>query len=283
MKSLNTDFLAALSAESRSITRCVKITRTDGVTFGFTECDRNLVIDGVTYQSALGFSPTAIQSNSDLSVNNLELGSLLDSNGVTATDIKRGAFDYARVLMFLVNPFDLPSSLSLSPPKHLSLPGRTLGKFSYSESDYTAELLGLTNFLQGRRPVSTSKTCRYQFGDNNCGVNLEPITQSLTVQGQVSALSFASSSWEDDYFTGGLITFTSGALDGLQFAIAKQLGIYFHLASAMPSQPEIGDQFDAIPNCQKTPSACKRFNNYLNFGGEELPGLDAYYSQEDQG
>jgi uncharacterized phage protein (TIGR02218 family) len=284
MKTLNSGFQSALDSESRAITRCVKITRGDGVVLGFTEYDRDLVIDGVIYKAAIGFSPTATLSDSDLQVNSVKLSSVLDDGGINQTDLKRGAYDYARALLFIVNPYDLPSSLSTNPPKHLALLGGTVAKASYSEIDYTIEITGLTGFLSGKLTNVTSKTCRYTFGDGRCTKNLATVTESLTIATVSSdGLGFTSFSKPDDKFTGGSITFTSGVLNGLKFAIAKQLGNYYWVSSPFPSLPSVGNTFSAVPNCQKREIDCKNYNNFANFGGEPtLPGLDAYYSLEEQ-
>jgi uncharacterized phage protein (TIGR02218 family) len=74
---------------------------------GFTDHDRNLVIDGVTYVAATGFLPSAIKSGSDLSVDNLDVDGFLDDEALKAEDLTAGLFDGARIDIFLVNWADL--------------------------------------------------------------------------------------------------------------------------------------------------------------------------------
>ena len=64
-------------------TTCIKIKRTDNVTIGLTELDRDLVIGGVTYTSAAGYSPSSYSTNATMSVNYADLEGLLGFAGVT--------------------------------------------------------------------------------------------------------------------------------------------------------------------------------------------------------
>lgn len=266
-----------------TVAYCWRIQRRDGVTLGFTNHDRDLTIDGLLYRSDVGFSPTNLAADSDLQANNLELASVLDDTAINLTDLRTGAYDYARVLIFLCNYLDLPSSLSLNPPKHLVLLSGVMGKVSYTDGDYTAEVMSLARFLEHKSGWVTSPTCRYDFGDSDCGVDLADWTQSLEVYWGRNAYTIESSNpAADDLFTGGRLTWTSGPNVGISVGIIKQLGRTMWFAVPMPNVPQAGETFQAIPNCAKTKDACRAYNNYLNFGGEQLPGLDAYYSSEEQ-
>jgi uncharacterized phage protein (TIGR02218 family) len=284
MKSLNAGFLAALSSEVRTVTRCAQIERVDGEVFGLTEFDRDLTFAGLTYRSVSGLTPTAFSFDIKIESNNIQISGLISSQ-ITEADLRLGLFDFAKIQVFLVNYLDLPTSLPASPAKHLIFPVRTIGKVSYSQGDYTAEILGLSRFLEGRKPSTTSKTCRYDLGDSFCSVDGADFAENLTVNNSLDPFSFfATSSPPNDRFTGGKITFTSGDNDGVTVPIIKQSGSRFYLAALLPFPLEGGEGVIALPNCQKRLEDCRSFNNQPNFGGEDdLPGLDAYISQEDQG
>lgn len=286
MKTLNSAFLAALTAETRTVIRCAKIERRDGEVFGLTELDQDLIIDGVTYRSLHGLSPTAIASDLSFQSNNVELTGLISDNGISLTDIRLGFFDYAKIQVFLINYLDLPTSLNENPPKFLLLPVRVMGKVSYSDGQFTAEVMGVSRFLSARIPRATSPNCRYIFGVNQgyskCAVNVDNFAANLTVTDGRTELSFFTS-WEgdDDRFTGGNLIWLSGPNQGLTVGIIKQLGTIFFLAEPLPVTPDQGHNFRARPSCQKSLNACRSFNNQINFGGEDkIPGLDAYISLE---
>lgn len=270
----------------RSLTRCLLITRTDGTSFGFTEFDRDLIFAGTTFKSFGGLDPTAIQSDLSFEPNNIEFASFLTEDGVTATDLKLGLFDYARVRFFLVNYLDLPTSFTESPPKFLALPVRLLGQVGYSDDNFTAELMGLTRFLEGRIGEVTSRTCRYEFGDSRCTVDPSSHAATIPYTGPRDALSFYTNPGgvANDRFTGSRAVWLSGSVnEGLEFTVIRQLGNVFFLAAPLPSEPDPGDTFEVFPNCQKRFEDCQSFSNTLNFGGEnKLPGLDALISSENQ-
>ncbi|MEG3437661.1 DUF2163 domain-containing protein [Pannus brasiliensis CCIBt3594] len=282
MKILDSSFSAALSAEVRTVTRCARLVRTDGEVFGLTEFDRDLTFAGTTYRSIHGLSPTAFQADLNFQANNIQFSGLLSEDGITEADLRIGLFDYARIEVFIVNYLDLPADLSANPPRHLILPVRSLGKVSYSEGDYTAEIMGLSRFLEGKISNSTSKTCRNDLGDSRCTVNVEAFAETLTVNNALEPLSFfATVAPPVDRYTGGKIIFLSGGNDGLTVPILKQSGTQFFLPAALPVPLVGGENFRAFPNCQKRLEDCRLFNNQPNFGAEDdLPGLDAYIGQE---
>lgn len=289
MKTLNSAFLETLTAQTRTVTRCVRIERRDGEVFGLTELDQDLIIDGVTYRSVNGFSPTAIAFNLSFEANNVELSGFINDE-ITLTDLRLGFFDYAQVQVFLVNYLDLPSSLTANPPKLLLFPVRVFGKVAYSEGQYTAEMMGFSRFLNAKIPRAISPNCRYSFGINQgyskCAVNVDNFASDLTVTDGRNQLSFfANWAGDDDRFTGGKITWTSGPNAGLTVSIIKQLGTTFFLDQPLPVTPDFiqgePQNFRALPSCQKTLNACRSFNNQINFGAEDnIPGLDAYISLE---
>jgi len=82
-------------------TTCLKITRADGVTLGLTELDRALTIDGLTYQSAAGYTPTTYSSSDGLAVDNADVEGLLDAAGIDRADIRAGLYDLAEIELFV--------------------------------------------------------------------------------------------------------------------------------------------------------------------------------------
>ena len=98
---------AHLAQEVTTIAMCWKLTRVDGVIMGFTNHDLNIVFDGVTYIASTGITPSTNKSNSDMSVDNMEADSYLDSDEITEQDIAAGYYDYAALEVFIVNYEDL--------------------------------------------------------------------------------------------------------------------------------------------------------------------------------
>jgi uncharacterized phage protein (TIGR02218 family) len=101
MKTATSQLATHIAGETTTLTTCWKVTRKDGVVFGFTDFDRDLVIDDVTYEARTGYTRSAIHAISDLSVDNLDIESALDSEALAATDLRDGVWDNAEVLIFL--------------------------------------------------------------------------------------------------------------------------------------------------------------------------------------
>jgi hypothetical protein len=93
MTTLSPALAAHVAGEVTSLATCWRLERTDGWVRGFTDHDRNLVIEGVTYVAATGFLPSAIKSGSDLSVDNLDVDGFLDADALEAEDLSAGLFD----------------------------------------------------------------------------------------------------------------------------------------------------------------------------------------------
>ena len=279
MKTLG-NIQTVLNSEIQTLARFWKITRRDNVSLGFTNYSQNLTIDGLSYKAATGFTATAIQSDVDVSPINMELASILNENGINADDIKRGIYDYARVKVFMANYLNLPTSLTQAPPNFLPLVTGIIGKISYSEDSFKAEVLSLATLLGGKISNVISPTCRYKFGNSKCTVNLSNFTQSLTVT-YVDASNWfnVSAVFPDDYFTGSKLTWTSGDNDGLEQLVIRSEANRIYPQTYL--EVTIGDGCNIIASCNKTEADCSKFNNRINFGGEpKIPGLDSYYSGE---
>jgi len=281
VKTLETAFLNSLAGEVNSLAYCWRIERTDEVIIGLTSYSQDLTFAGLTFSAATGFSPTTASMRADGSPSNVELSSVL-SSVITAAELRNGAYDYATVLTFLVNPNALPSSLTATPYQYLPLPAGVIGRITHSPGEFSAETLGLASFLAGNFSWVTSPSCRYKFGDANCGLDLEAETQSsFAVVDYLTPSSFQCS-WEGmppDIASGGWLVWESGLNEGLRQDIAKSTESIIYLRSPAPYQIQLGDSFLLQPNCGKYPSHCKFWENWDNFGGESpnLPGLDQYF------
>ncbi|MEM7722875.1 MAG: DUF2163 domain-containing protein, partial [Pseudomonadota bacterium] len=58
---------AHLAEGITGVARCWKVTRADGVSYGFTDHDRTLEFDGVTFRADTGLSAAALSQTTGLS------------------------------------------------------------------------------------------------------------------------------------------------------------------------------------------------------------------------
>jgi uncharacterized phage protein (TIGR02218 family) len=271
MKTISSALAAHLSGEITSLATCWKLTRMDETVMGFTDHDRDITFDAITYHAATGFTPTAVQSNDSLAVDNLDIEGLLTSGSLTEADILAGLYDHAAIEVFLVNWADLTQG-------RLVLHTGWLGEVTLKRNRFVAEMRGLSQPLATTLGEVYSPSCRAQFGDARCKVDLA----SRTVTGSATSASgrqlfYDTARMESaGLFTFGTITFTGGANNGLRMEVKEYTPGALVLALPMPYTIAPGDTYSLTQGCDKTfATCCSRFDNAVNFRGEpDVPGMD---------
>lgn len=260
-----------------TLATCWKITRQDSQVFGFTSTDKNLSIDGITYEAATGFTPSAIVGNDNLAVDNMEVSGIIDSLTITEVDLFAGLWDFAEIEIFEVNYADLSQGVR-------KLTKGTLGEVSIGRNQFVAELRGMAQQLQQTVGSLYSPTCRAELfsttGQWRCGLVEADLTETGAITAVTDRQNFTDSSRSEaaDYFNHGKITWTSGDNAGLSMEIKDFGSGAFQLYLPMPYDIQVADTYSVTPGCNKIgrEGDCKnKFNNYLNFRGEEdVPGND---------
>lgn len=345
-----------LSGETTTLATCWKITRTDATVLGFTDHDVDLIVDGVTYTAATGYTPTDVQTSHGLAVDNLDIKGILSSPAITEEDLNAGLWDHADIIVFMVNWADLTQGIMYQRVGKL-------GEVTNARGMFTAEMRGLTDAYNTTICELYSPSCRADLGDARCQVDLGPFTvtgsidsvnpDNITVYDaartepgptggiaitgvtnadpcvitatahgftelQLVTLSeivgpvalnavvrvynptantfdigidttdtgdfpayvsggLASPMGADaGYFDFGVLTFTSGANNGLSMEVRSYVEGQITLALPMPYLIVAGDTYSMHAGCDKAFETCRdRFDNVLNFRGEPyLPGLD---------
>lgn len=166
---------AHLDEEVTSLATCWRIIRTDGVEYYFTDHDANISFGGNTYVASSGYQRTAIQNDATLSVDNLEIQGILDSNQISDSDLRVGKFDYAEIRIFAVNWQDLTQN-------EIKLRRGWIGEVMLtSQGTFAAELRGMTQSLSQQIGQITESECRADLGDTRCTVPINPaIRQNST-------------------------------------------------------------------------------------------------------
>jgi uncharacterized phage protein (TIGR02218 family) len=283
MKSYTNEFQAYLSQSANYLPCCWRITRADGVVVGLTEFDRPLIIDGITYQADGGILPSDVDRGLETQANQVTLVSYF-SDSIPEADIVRGAFDNARVFVFRVNPYALPDSFD-SPYQYEPLVSGRLGRFTLTDLGYTVEARGLQDALQTKQGEVTSKTCRNQFCDSVCGLNIASYTETATVDTVSNSRFFTTNlSRGDNYFLGGKLTWLTGDNAGQTGEVIYSNGTTIRLLNPPPFPIVSGDTADIERACDKTFTTCRTiFGNGVNFQGEPgLPGQDELSKRADQ-
>lgn len=282
MKTISPALQTHLNGELTTLAYLVKITRTDGVVKAFTTFDQNLVISGTTYKADGALTPSAVQSTSGLSTDNLEITGILNSSDITDSDIENGLYDHARIDIYVCNWADLTQGT-------VQLRRGWIGNVSLSGGHYVAEVRGLHDLLQ--RPIGSYYTaeCRYNLGDSSCTVNIAALTVTGLVSTVTDHANFADYTRTEvtGFFNYGKLTWTSGANNGLSMEVKNwdNPTLAFTLWLPMPNAIQVGDTYTVYPGCDKRFTTCKsKFSNAVNFGGfPYIPGVGNILKYPDRG
>ncbi|MDF2811925.1 MAG: hypothetical protein K0S56_2956 [Microvirga sp.] len=285
MRTVPPDLAAHLADGVTHLCHCWKLVRRDGVTFGFTDHDRDLAFGGVVYAARSGLEAAEATAELGFAVGGGEVAGALISAGLTEDDISSGFYDDASVETWLVNWSNVNERLLLDIG--------SLGEIRRADGGFIAEVRGLMHRLDEERGRLFRATCAADLGDAKCGVNLASSSYSGngTVIRTDGALVIAAAgiAGGDGFYTAGQLTWTSGA----NAAIAVEVKVHraisgtdeFDLWQRAPQPILVGDTFRVTAGCDKAHGTCrKKFKNVVNFRGfPHMPGNDFIIRMPRQG
>jgi uncharacterized phage protein (TIGR02218 family) len=278
MKTASAALKAHFGQEVTTLAILWKITRADSQVFGYTDHDVDITFSGVTYLAGTGHTPSSIKTTSQLNVDNLEVQSVLDTD-ITEADIEAGIWNYAAVLIQVVNYNDLTMGSMI-------MRQGWLGEIKTGRHNLVTELRGMMQPLQQVVGRIYTAGCDADLGDARCGVVLGGSPSAFTVSGAATSVASArqftdtSRAEANGYFDGGLITWTGGNNATYRMEIKTFLAGVVTLQQAMPNAIVVGDAYTMTAGCDKLRATCvAKFNNVINFRGfADLPGQDAMIS-----
>lgn len=269
-----------------TLCHCWKLTRRDGTVQGFTDHDDDLVFADVTYRAGTGFTSSEATSRFDLSVDGAEIAGALSDDALLESDLAAGRYDAASVESWLVDWSDL--SLRVLTARS------TLGEVKREGQAFSVELRGLADQLSQQSGRLLTARCGADLGDARCRFDLA--AAGLEGEGSVSSIESTSTivasglgAFSEGIFTGGKLTWTSGANDGLSVEIKEHRMVSGHarlsLWQAMPEAIASGDTCVVTAGCDKRFATCRdRFSNAVNFRGfPHIPGNDFVIASPDAG
>ncbi|OXE37545.1 MAG: beta tubulin [Phenylobacterium zucineum] len=281
MKNLNSALNTHLQTGATTMALCWRVDRKDGVTYGFTEHDRNLTVAGLLYEAASGFTASEIKQSLGLSVDNVNLQGALSSTRLNETDLASGKYDDATLTLLWANWADTT--------QYVILMSGNLGEVKRSNTFFESEFRSISAKLNQATGRSFQRYCDAVLGDSKCKFALAGSTYSSTITSISSTRVLVASSLSGlaaDYCSGGVLTFTSGPLNGAKFEVKRQSsGGVIELWTAPPSDMAVGNTFTISVGCDKAAKTClTKFNNLANFQGFPLmPGNDKITSYANSG
>lgn len=285
MRALPQSLAQSLATGATTHARAWEVRRTDGVVMGFTEHDRNLSFDGVTFRADSGLGASAVEIASGLSIDTHQVLGALASEGITEADLERGVYDGAEVIQWLVDWTDPSSRMMLS--------RGFIGETRRQGAHFEAEVRGLADKLN--QPIGRAflRDCDARLGDGRCKVDLS--APEWRGSGQVVAVLAAQRYLVDglgghpaDFFAHGTATFTGGANQGhVGMVRIHDAGApaTVELWLAPPLTVALGDTLELVAGCDKAADTCRaKFSNFMNFQGfPHMPGDDWATGYADEG
>lgn len=272
---------AGLNAHLREgiteLARCWRVTRKDGMRFGFTDHDGALQFDGTLFKAESGLSAAALSQGTGLAVDNTEaLGALSDA-AITEADIEAGRFDGAEVEAWLVQWSD---------PDNRVLQFRgSFGELDRQAGGFSVELRGLAEAMNRAEGRVYQRGCSAILGDGDCRFDLT--TPGYAHEGAVDRVSERRllkfdglNSFEPRWFERGRLCVLSGAAEGLVAVIKNDRftdGVRrVELWEDLRAELAPGDIVRLEAGCDKRLETCRlKFSNLLNFRGfPDIPGDD---------
>lgn len=277
MRQLPEGLQAHLDSGATTMAWCWRLTRRDGAVFGFTDHDRPLVFDGMTFEAATGFSASELKEGVGLSIDNLDVSGALRSDTLDENDLAAGLFDDAGVEIFRVNWQDTAQRALMR--------SGSIGEVRRIGPGFTAEVRGLTHYLQQPRGRAYQAACDADLGDARCGVNLgtsQRSAEGVVVAVRPSRLIEVSglSALAEGALARGRLLWTGGANFGTRIEIKRHVvwpdAVLLELWQDMARPVAPGDAFLVTVGCDKTFATCRDvFANGVNFRGfPHIPGPD---------
>ena len=277
MKQIDPALQAHLDDGTTTLAWCWRITRADGVVFGFTDHDRPLSFAGTSFESETGLIPSELRHGVDLSVDAQDAEGMLTSDRISEMDILDGRWDNAEVEVWRVNWQDVAQRVLLR--------RGAIGEIRRGRVAFVAEMRSLAHVLDQSVGRVFQAECDAALGDSRCKVNLN--TSAYRGAGSVASLlrdrvvlASGLGGFAQGFFALGTLEWTSGANAGrlaeiVTHDIADGLALLTLLEA--PVRPVAsGDGLIARAGCDKRARTCRvKFANIRNFRGfPHIPGQD---------
>lgn len=263
-----------LNTDATTLCFCWHITKNDGTDIGFTDHDKTIVFDSITFEAATGFTSNTLSRALGNSVDNTALLGFIAAEAISDSDIRKKLYDNAAISIYRVNWVDVTERVKVF--------SGYLGAVTQGDYSLEVEARSLRQMLAQREGREYLATCDAVLGDTRCGVDLNS-SSSYNISGSVTKIYsrglFATMTSNilaqpSNWFTAGKLTWLTGANTAQVVEIKSHIlqseatEAWIGIWDAAPFDIEIGDTFTLQVGCAKTIDICRdKFNNVLNFRG----------------
>lgn len=164
MRDVPLEMAARLESGAAGLCDVWILERDDGLRLGFTDHDRDLVIEEVVCQAASGWTAGAADGAIGLGAGSLSAAGGLDDDAITEADIAAGLYDGAEVSLWRVD--------WARPDLRVQLSVARLAKIRREGEAFIAELVGSMSKLERVVGRTLGRSCDAVLGDSRCGLDL---------------------------------------------------------------------------------------------------------------
>lgn len=283
MKTISSGLSTHLDGEVTTLASCWRIVRRDGQEYYFTDHDRDITFEGNVYEAESSYDRTAIQNNAGFAVDNLDVAGILDSEKISAKEVRAGLFNRADVYVFVVNWMNPAQGA-------LKIRRGWFGEVTMlDETQFTTEIRGLAQALSHDFLEVYTNNCRADFCDTRCKLVLADYQIETTVEttnghDQIIIPADGAALVPTQGLDYGSVYFVDGDNAGRLIEIigwdATTRTIDMFESSAYTITP--GTVIKVAPGCDGSLAACKRYNNVVNRRAEDyVPGNDTFLNYPD--
>lgn len=273
MKNIPIQLQTLYEQQTRGTCFLIKIVSQDGrQVFAFTSLDSKIKYnDGdheLWYRPTQSLLPQNMQFTSDMEADNTELHGWF--NAVVKAAMLSGSLHSAAITILRVAFYHIGAG-------HEVVGYGRLGKVEYAankQGKRKIEFMGLDHILEQASNPLYSHTCRWDYGDENCGMPFDwydGVVTEVAVGYPRTRFKVSGISQADDYFNLGVALFTDGDNEGADPEVDSWTSDgWVFLGWPTAANIEIGAAVRLRVDCDKTPDTCKSKGNILNIGSEHL-------------
>ena len=164
MRQIPDELAARIESGASTLCHAWVLKRTDGVELGFTDHDRDLVVEGLACRAASGWTAGAVEGAVGLGCGSAAVAGILDDEAISEADIAAGLYDRAEVALWRID--------WRRPDLKVRLWVARLARIRRDGDGFTAELEGPLAALERVVGRTYGRECDAQLGDARCRVDL---------------------------------------------------------------------------------------------------------------
>lgn len=273
MRQFSEGFAAHIASGTTTLCWCWAIRRRDGIALGFTDHDRVLSFEGMTFSPAHGLDAGTTADRLGPQTQTAEVLGVLHSDAIAEDDIVLGRYDGARVESWRVNWRDVSQRELIR--------ADTIGEIVREDGVFRAELRSGQHALNVPKGRIYQHLCDARLGDGRCTVNLDlpAFRGAAVVTGLIDGQTVSVSGLGDfapGWFSHGRAHWTSGRRAGVADMVARHENGVLGLDRPVTGWVAVGDTLTLVAGCDRQFGTCRsKFGNGVNFQGfPHIPGTD---------